>query len=56
MQQGKINFFKTYHFLCVTVVLRLNNFLISNTQSERHAIKLLIKVQISSDLPLSNTN
>ena len=34
----------------------IGQFQILKTQSERHAIELLLKVQISSDQPTSNTN
>ena len=47
---------KCITFGCVTVALRLDTFLILKNQSERQAIELLFKVQISPERTLSNTN
>ena len=46
MQGGKINFSQAHRFLTISNL---------KTQSERHAIKWLLKVQISQDHPTSNT-
>ena len=46
MQGGKINFSQAHRFLTISNL---------KTQSERHAIEWLLKVQISQDHPTSNT-
>ena len=55
-QGGKINFSKVHHFWMCSRNFAIGHFLILKNQSERQAIELLFKVQISPDHTLSNTN
>ena len=55
-QDGKINFSKVHHFWMCSCNFAIGHFLILKNQSERQAIELLFKVQISPDHTLSNTN
>ena len=56
MQGGKINFAKVHSLLDVLLSFAIGHFLILKNQSERQAIELLFKVQISPDHTSSNTN
>ena len=55
-QWGKINFSKMHHFWMCSCSFAIGHFLILTNQSERQAIELLFKVQISPDHPSRNTN
>ena len=55
-QGGKINFSKVHHFWMCYCSIAIGHFLILKNKSERQAIELLFKVQISPDLTSSNTN
>ena len=55
-QGGKINFSKVHHFWMCYCTFAIGHFLILKNRSERRAIKLLVKVQISPDRTSSNTN
>ena len=55
-QGGKIIFSKVHHFWMCYCSFASGYFLILKNQSERQAIELLFKVQISPDYPSSNTN
>ena len=54
--RGQYKLFQSASLLDVTVALRLDIFLISKNQSERQAIELSLKVQISPDRTSSSTN
>ena len=54
---GKINFSKVHHFwMCYCSFASGHFFLILKNQSEKQAIELLFKVQISPDHSSSNTD
>ena len=55
-QGGKINFSKVHHFWMCNCSFAIGHFLILKNQSERDAIELLFKVQISLYHTSSNTN
>ena len=55
-QGGKINFSKVHHFWMCYCSFVIGPSLILKNQSERQAIELLFKVQISLDHTSSNTN
>ena len=55
-QGGKINFSKVHHFWMCYCSFAIGHFLILKNQSEKQAIELLFKVQISPDRTSSNTN
>ena len=53
---GKINFSKVHHFWMGYCCFAIGQFLILKNKSEREAIELLFKVQISPDHTSKNTN
>ena len=55
-QGGKINFSKVHHFWMCYRSFAIGHFLILKNQSERQAIELSFKVQISLDRTSSSTN
>ena len=55
-QGGKLNFSKVHHFWMCYCNFAIGHFLILKNQSERQAIELLFKVQISLYHTSSNTN
>ena len=55
-QGGKISFSKVHYFWMCYCSFAIGHYLILKNQSERQAIELLFKVQISTDRTSSNTN
>ena len=54
--RGQNKLSKVHHFWMCYCSFAIGHFLILKNQSERQAIELLFKVQISADHPLRNTN
>ena len=53
---GKKKLYQNASFLMCYCSFAIGQFLILKNQSERQAIELLLKIQISLDHPSSNTN